>query len=248
MEMIIAFFIGIALISGYIPPKEIPREEVSVALSTGRPDKLRTSVVPNTTLKFGEVAKQTYDYSCGSAALATLLKFYLGEDITEQNVIQGLLAYGDKEQIVKRRAFSLLDMKKYVNALGYQGAGYRAEMEDLKDSANWPCIIPITLFNYRHFVVLKGVHDGHVFFADPFSGNISYPLSTFESMWYEKVVFIVSPKEGQGLSLLKLNEKDLQYITEDEGKRYIFHTLKPFDIPSNVKMINIPGEKQYFKP
>ncbi|MBU0992888.1 MAG: C39 family peptidase [Proteobacteria bacterium] len=248
MELFIAFVIGICLINGYAPLNESPKDELLIKTAPNTPYKIRNTVIPGSKMKYNEVVRQTYDYSCGSAALATLLRFYLGEDITEQNVIQGLLLYGDKEQIIKRRAFSLLDMKKYVNVLGYEGTGYRAELEDLTDPANWPCIIPITLFDYRHFVILKGVHDGHIFFSDSFSGNSSYPLSTFETLWYEKIVFIVTPRGGKGLSALKLKPEDLQYITESEAKRFFTATYKPFDIPSTVKMTNIPGQKQFYKP
>jgi hypothetical protein len=248
MELIIAFVIGICLITGYVPVKSPPVGELTLALSPDQPLRIRTKVTPSSILQYKDIIKQTYDYSCGSAALSTLLRNYLGEDITEQQVIQGLLTHGDKDQIIKRRAFSLLDMKKYVGVLGYEGAGYRAEIEDLKDPANWPLIIPVTLFDYRHFVVMKGVHDGHVFIADPFSGNSSYPLYAFENMWYDKVVFIVRPKGGKGLSALKLKNRDLRYITESDAKRLIMERFRPFDTPSKVKMTHFPGQKQYYKP
>lgn len=248
MELFIAFILGICLITGYVPVKSPPSGELILALSPDLPSRIRAKVTPVSVLQYQDIIKQTYDYSCGSAALSTLLRNYLGEDITEQQVIQGLLTYGDKNQIISRRAFSLLDMKKYVGVLGYEGAGYRAEIADLKDPANWPLILPVTLFEYRHFVVLKGVHDGHVFIADPFSGNSSYPLTTFENMWYDKVVFIVKPKGGKGLSALKLKNRDLRYITESDAKRVIMERHTPFDTPSNTKMTNFPGQKQYYKP
>ena len=149
MELFIAFILGICLITGYVPVKSPPSGELILALSPDLPSRIRAKVTPVSVLQYQDIIKQTYDYSCGSAALSTLLRNYLGEDITEQQVIQGLLTYGDKNQIISRRAFSLLDMKKYVGVLGYEGAGYRAEIADLKDPANWPLILPVTLFEYR---------------------------------------------------------------------------------------------------
>lgn len=242
------FVIGICLIIGYAPIESTPLDERLLVVSPDQSVRIRRNVTPGSALKYQDIVKQTYDYSCGSAALSTLLKYRLGECISEPQVIRGLLTHGDREQIVQKRAFSLLDMKKYVNALGYDGAGYRAEIEDLKNPDNWPLIVPVTLFDYRHFVILKGVHDGHVFIADPFSGNSSYPLYTFKTMWYDKVVFIVSPKGGKGLKALKLENQDLRYITESDAKRAIMNRYPAFDTPSNVKMSDFSGQKHYFKP
>jgi predicted double-glycine peptidase len=161
-------------------------------------------------MKDENIVKQQYDYSCGSAALATLLNYYLGENFTEEQVIQGLMEYGDIKQLEEKRAFSLLDMKRFVTVLGYQGAGYTAEFEDLK-KLDKPCIIPIEFFGYKHFVVYRGIYGEHVFFADPFMGNISFTLSEFEEMWHRNIVFIVTDG-GVTMDALFLKEEDLRLV------------------------------------
>ena len=83
-------------------------------------------------VQFEQVIKQAHDFSCGSAALATFLRYHLGEELNERQVIRGMLQYGDSEKIRQRRAFSMLDMKKFVTVLGYKGVGYKAEIEDLE--------------------------------------------------------------------------------------------------------------------
>ena len=77
---------------------------------------LRESVVlePMSQLQFRNVIRQAYDYSCGSAALTTLLDYYLGRNLEERQVMEGLLHFGEAEKIVERRGFSLLDMKRFV--------------------------------------------------------------------------------------------------------------------------------------
>ena len=46
-------------------------------------------------LQFRNVIRQAYDYSCGSAALTTLLDYYLGRNLEERQVMEGLLRYGE---------------------------------------------------------------------------------------------------------------------------------------------------------
>ncbi|MDO2321586.1 cysteine peptidase family C39 domain-containing protein, partial [Escherichia coli] len=82
------------------------------------------------------------DYSCGSAALTTLLDYYLGRNLEERQVMEGLLRYGEADKIVQRRGFSLLDMKRYAAALGYKSGCFRAEFSDL-DALEHPALVPI---------------------------------------------------------------------------------------------------------
>jgi uncharacterized protein len=222
MHIVIFFFISVALMGGFYHQADTPQAEMAVLPVPGRPESLYATVVPASKIQQDRMVKQNFDYSCGSAALATLLNYYIGEELTEKQVIAGLLRYGDKEAIVSRRAFSLLDMKKFVEVLGYKGAGYKATLDDLK-SLDRPCIIPVTVFDYRHFVVFKGISQGHVFVTDPYWGNTSYPLAEFEAHWYLNSLFMVYPKSGGGeLSALRLKEEDLRFIDEDTARDTIF--------------------------
>jgi len=219
MEILASFVIIVAFIASFNPMDEIPQDEIMLYLGdkNNHQIQLRQKVIPLNTFNDINIIKQSADYSCGSAALATLLNYYLGEDLTESQVIHGMLEYGDRGLIEKRRAFSLLDMKRFVAKLGYHGAGYTAEIDDLR-SLERPCIVPIEIYQYNHFVVYKGIYDGHIFFADPFMGNISFALSKFEKIWYKNVAFVVSPEdESETLDLVTLKEKDLRYVYFNKG-------------------------------
>jgi len=231
--------------------RDQPKSEINLPTFGPGPGYIRAYVDPLTEIKKNHLIKQGYDYSCGSAALAILLNFYLGENFTEKQVIQGLVRYGDIEMITKRQAFSLLDMKKFVKVLGYQGDGYRVDLEDLKN-LNTPCIVPIKIFDYRHFVVFRGVYKGHVFLADPWRGDISFTLDEFNDKWYEKVIFIVSPKEtGKTLTLLQLKENDLNFIDEDAQRQIIFdHNNMAATAAAErefKRVVDNPGEIQYYR-
>lgn len=216
MHIVAAFVISMCLFAGFHPMKENPKNEVTMDVGGQYPVTADFEVKPLEELQNKSLVKQEYDYSCGSAALATLLNYFLGENLSESQVIYGLMEYGDAQRIAKRRAFSLLDMKRFVNKLGYKGIGYKATIEDMYDIAEMkhPCIVPIEFMGYRHFTVFKGFHGGHIFLADPFRGNTSYPLAAFEDMWYENVVFMVYPEGANTYSALELTNDDLRYIHE----------------------------------
>ena len=57
------------------------------------------------------VVKQQFDYSCGAAALATLLTHHFGDATSEQDVLKILMAElsKDEQRLKAWRGFSLLD-------------------------------------------------------------------------------------------------------------------------------------------
>src|SRR5580692_11009556 len=81
-------------------------------------------------IPFRTVIRQQFDYSCGSAALATMLKFQYAVNTNEAEVFKAMYAVGDQDRIQKL-GFSLLDMKKYLASIGYQADGYRLSLEEL---------------------------------------------------------------------------------------------------------------------
>jgi len=141
---------------------------------------------PFSELKYKNIVHQAYDYSCGSAALVTILKYHLGIDVTEQQSMEGMMAFGEKEKIIERRGFSLLDMKRYLASIQVDSAGFRAEMSDLL-TLDAPGIVPIDYAGFKHFVVVKGIRDDRVFIADPSAGN---------THWKSKLNIQVPPDQG----------------------------------------------------
>jgi len=209
MEVLAAFLIMLAYLANTNPIRDIANDEIIVYPDIpGIHQTLKYSVRPYGSFKDSYIIKQQFDYSCGSAALATLLNYYLGERMTEQQVIQGLMDYGDTQLIEQRRAFSLLDMKQFVAVLGYQGAGFTAELDDLK-SLDKPCIVPIEFYGYKHFVVYRGWYKDHLFFADPNIGNVSFTVTEFEKMWHGNYIFMVMSEDVK-INALRLKDEDLR--------------------------------------
>ena len=171
------------------------------------------NVEPLAVQKFNNVVRQAYDYSCGSAALTTLLDFYLGRNFQERQVMEGLLRFGETERIVQRRGFSLLDMKRLVTALGHPSGGFKAEATDLVE-LDHPAIAPIEYAGFKHFVVIRTVYEGRVYVADPALGNLSFTLSRFLEIWDNNVLFIVFPNGHRPASGLELREEDMRYVSD----------------------------------
>lgn len=170
-------------------------------------------VSPLAEQQYRNIAHQAYDYSCGSAALTTVMNSYLGHKFVERQIMDGLLKYGEYDKIVQRRGFSLLDMKRLVTALGYKSGGYKGKFDDLKKLEH-PAIVPIHYGGFKHFVVVKKYKEGRVFVADPALGNISFPEERFKGIWENNVMFIIFPGETPTTNNLELTEADMRFVDD----------------------------------
>lgn len=175
----------------------------------------KVQIEPLSELKFKNIVKQVYDYSCGSAALVTLLTGHIGLNVTEQQAMEGMLEYGESDKIIARRGFSLLDMKRFVATLGLEANGFRGELSDLR-SLTSPVIVPIDYADFKHFVVFRGVRDGKVFLADPALGHQVIDESEFAEMWDRNTLFLINPAKGtSAVNLLALSSQELGVFDAD---------------------------------
>lgn len=150
------------------------------------------------------VVIQQWDLSCGAAALATLLKYQHGEEVTEREVALSLMKreeYIRNPQLVQsREGFSLLDLKRHVDARGYVGNGYgKLQLKDLVAKA--PIIVPISTNGYNHFVIFRGMQGNRVLLADPAWGNRTMRTEEFNSHWIDyptlgRIGFAVQRPDG----------------------------------------------------
>ena len=131
--------------------------------------------------KYKSTLAQQYDFSCGSAALATLLTYNYNIPVSEQEVFKSMFENGDKK-VIAESGFSLLDIKNYLTRRGLELNGYRAPLDKLA-SVRLPAIVLTNVRGYSHFVVLEGIQDGYVLLSDPANGMRSEPLGEFENQW-----------------------------------------------------------------
>ncbi|MDE2402519.1 MAG: C39 family peptidase [Burkholderiales bacterium] len=149
-------------------------------------------VMPITSIRQARLAGtllQEYDFSCGSAAVATLLTHHYGHPVSENAVFEYMYRYGDQEKI-RREGFSLLDMKRYLQAQGFEADGFDKPLDKLSE-ARVPAIVLINENGYMHFVVLKGLRGDRVLIGDPAKGTRAMPRSAFEASWPSRLLFVV---------------------------------------------------------
>ncbi|MGH7119807.1 MAG: C39 family peptidase, partial [Acetobacteraceae bacterium] len=131
--------------------------------------------------RFSAVIPQRFDYSCGSAALASLLTYSYHMPVDELTVFRSMIEHGNKA-LIEREGFSLLDMKQYLARRGLPSGGFRAPLSKL-ESAGVPAIALVNERGYRHFVIVTGIEDGQILLADPAVGLRSERIGVFEHQW-----------------------------------------------------------------
>ena len=132
-------------------------------------------------MKWNNVVQQQYDFSCGAAAIATLLTYHYDHPTTEDRVFKIMFNKGNKQQI-RTIGFSMLDMKLYLDTLGLKSDGFRMTLEKFA-KIGVPGITMINTKGYNHFVVVKGIKGNRVLVADPALGTRVIPREDFEQQW-----------------------------------------------------------------
>lgn len=148
--------------------------------------------MPVTSLKQQRQARtliQKYDFSCGSAAVATLLTHHFNYPVSEQQVFTWMYEHGDQIKI-HQEGFSLLDMKRYLKTQGFEADGFEQPLEKLAQ-ARVPAIVLINTDGYHHFVVVKGLQPGRVLIGDPARGTRAMSRKAFDESWQNGLLFVV---------------------------------------------------------
>ena len=173
----------------------LPLLAVAGAAAAGAREPVRSLLE----IRQANVIVQQWDVSCGAAALATLLTYHHGEPVTEKAVAQAMLGKTDPLRVKIRGGFSLLDLKRYASARGFEADGYTGvTLADLEKMA--PAIVPVVLHRYPHFVVFRGRSGDRVLIADPAYGNRSIEVKAFEKAW-QKIAFVVDRPGTIGTAL-----------------------------------------------
>lgn len=186
-------------------PSRTPERQVGTRLplteaETGGP-ALFVGVRDIRARRFERTVRQRFDYSCGSAALATLLTHHYALPTSEEDVLRAMIAEGDAERI-RSAGFSLLDMQRYLARRGIRANGYRMPLDRLAE-VGVPAIVLIDNNGYRHFVVLRGITQDRVLIADPNLGTRTMPRVRFEEAW-NGVLFVILDRPDLGRAQFSL--------------------------------------------
>jgi len=143
--------------------------------------------------RFKGTVRQQFDFSCGSAAIATLLTYQYGQPTSEQMAFAAMYAAGDQDKI-RREGFSLLDIKRFLETRGFAADGFELTLDKLAE-ARLPAIVLIKEKGYHHFVVIKGMRGERVLIGDPAFGTRAISRASFEAMWDNEVLFVVHNRQ-----------------------------------------------------
>jgi len=119
------------------------------------------------------VVRQARDFSCGVASLATLLRAWGNDEITEATLLRDLLA-GAGPLSARRLAehgVSFAQLAELARRRGFSALGIDAATTDLARLRH-PVIVALHIADGTHFSVLRGITaSGAVLLADPSWGK-----------------------------------------------------------------------------
>ncbi len=160
--------------------------------------ELRTQLTSHRELRYENVTGQSDVYSCGPAAIATLLTHYFHIEASERDCLE--LAEG----FVGRRGgepgdpLTALDLLFTMEALGLPAQGYRVTVDSLADyfQRGGPPVIAHVTRPQNHFLLVVGTIGDQVVLADPSWGTRIEPLAALERQrGFSGVVLVPLPDE-----------------------------------------------------
>lgn len=166
------------------------------------------------------VVIQQEDYSCGAAALATIMRFYWGYDATEAELLDLVDSLLTDEEYVDRveNGLSMTDLRLTAVEAGFLASLRRVELADLA-KLKIPVIVRIVKHDYEHFVVFRGMVGNRVFLADPTRGNIRLSAAEFSKQWNNVVLAIIDPESKPPTDSPLIISKDIEPQPELQGAR-----------------------------
>ena len=180
------------ILAGLLLAAAVPA--LALDLSTPGGLRLAVPVASIKAMRFNTTLHQQYDFSCGSAAVATLLSHHYGRTTSEQQVFEQMFQQGDQARI-RREGFSLLDMQALLAKQGLRADGFTLPLQALR-AAGLPAIVLVAEQGYQHFVVIKGIADGRLLLGDPARGSRTMPIVQFEAIWQNKLLFVIHDYAG----------------------------------------------------
>lgn len=139
------------------------------------------------------VVMQQRDYSCGAAAVATILRYYWGDDVTEEQLLVLLGEILTPQELEERieNGLALTDLRKLAVKAGYQASMGTVKFDELSKS-KVPVVVGIIVNGHEHFAVYRGTDWYWVYLADPLRGNVRVRVNEFVRQWQENAILVVA--------------------------------------------------------
>jgi len=183
-------------------------------------------------IKNAHLVRQHHDYSCGSASLATILRYYYHRNVTEKEILESIkkrkgITDKNLQQMIEagKADLSFLDLSEYASTQGFHTVALALDMEAL-GQLKLPVIIYIEPHGLGHFSVYKGMDKRMVYLADPSFGNIAMRRSRFQKLFYKRKD---AEYPGKILALLPDNEAitpDALFLKKPRKSKIIYETIR----------------------
>ncbi len=136
------------------------------------------------------LVRQNFDYSCGSAALSTILSHYYDMNITEEDILSDALKAKGVNQDLNAlegqgNGLSFYDLSEFVKVKNFKAIGMALGFEELK-KLKIPVIVFVKIRKQEHFSALKKIDENYVYLADPSFGNIRINHTKFKEMFFQR--------------------------------------------------------------
>lgn len=136
---------------------------------------------------------------CGAACLCMVMAYY-GKWVPLEQVRKdcGVSRDGSKAKNV------VIAARNY----GFKATGFRCEVEGLKKSISYPCIIH---WNFNHFVVLEGFKGNYAYINDPGRGEVKVSMDEFDRA-FTGICLAIEP--GEDFEPSGKKKSVLEYVRE----------------------------------
>lgn len=177
---------------------------------------------------------------CGPTCLRIIAAFY-GRHYSLQNLRDRCC--------ITREGVSLLGISDAAESIGLRSAGVKLTWKQLRDEANFPCIVH---WNQKHFVVVYKIKRSRgqwwIYVSDPAAGLLKYNERQFLKSWLQAAAEDSERQAGfaevssmKGIALL-LEPKPEFYKdqgNEDEGRRLKFGTVIQYLRPYKSYLVQL---------
>ncbi len=165
-------------------------------------------------LRYTNVIEQSNEYTCGAAAVATLLTYFYGIHVTEQDILnmiyESMRARGKKPN--KEQGLTAYDLKEALKAKWITSKGFLvkpAALQDYFSRGGLPVIIHLTKPE-KHFEVAVGMIGDHIVIADPSWGRSVTPL-----------VLLVKQRGYDGVVLVPIPSSEISLRVASEQRNFL---------------------------
>jgi predicted double-glycine peptidase len=174
-------------------------------------------------LRFANVVRQRFDFTCGAAALATLLNYFYSEHFTEAAFLDMLRSRYTPEQwrAKANTGLSLGDLRFLATKVGYESAGAEVGLAGLT-RLHGPVIVHLHRDTSDHFSVLRGISGDRVFLADSINGNERMRVEEFMQIYTGAVLAVWKEGEQPPLQYALKVDPDFKPLETETARRALY--------------------------